>query len=233
MEASEVGFSIPWGSLAGFLPFVLLIAAVFQPALHRVRALLAAAALVGLLHAIFWSQSIGGGLMWGLLLAAALLLLGHRLYASGKVRFSPEEETFLKGPLAKVPRGSARHLLDQGFWLSGEAGDILTREDEPISHLYYMAAGQARVISQGRQVGLCRSGDLIGEVTLFSGEQASATVELAGPARFWCAPADKLRPYLDQHDEVRRALEHGFTAALRAKLRESNRRLAEAGGLRR
>lgn len=229
MATSEIGFSIPWASLAGYLPFVLLTAAIFQPALYRVRALAAAAAALGMLHALLWSGSLAGALMWGLLLASALLLLGHRLRADRDARFSPEEAAFLKGPLAKLPRSSARHLLDQGFWLSGDEGDVLTRENEPISHFYYLAAGDARVISEGRQVGLCRSGDLIGEVTLFSGEQASATVELAGPARFWCAPADKLRAYLAEHEEIRRGLEQGFTAALRAKLRASNRRIADSG----
>ena len=123
----------------------------------------------------------------------------------------------------------ARHFLDQGFWLSGDRGDVLTREDEPVGHLYYLAAGEARVLSHDRQVGTCRAGDLIGEVTVLSGEQASATVFLSGPARFWCAPAKVLRPYLDAHDEVRHSLEQGFATALKSKLRASNRTIAGAG----
>ena len=65
-----------------------------------------------------------------------------------------------------------------------------------------------------RVVVLRESGDLIGEVTVLSGEQASATVILSGSARFWCAPASVLRPYLDTHEEVRHALEQGFAIAL-------------------
>lgn len=86
-------------------------------------------------------------------------------------------------------------------------------------------------MSHGKRVGVCRAGDLIGEVTVLSGEQASATVILDGPARFWCAPAEALRPYLKAHDDVRHALEQGFSASLRAKLRASNERIAEAGGV--
>lgn len=229
MEGNEIGYSVPWGSLAGYLPFVLLVVAIFQPNVLRIRALVGAAALTGLLHALLWSGSIVGAAMWALLLAASALLLGHRIWSSGRARFSPEEEGFLKGPFAKVPRSSVRHLLDQGFWLSGEPGDVLTRETEPISHLYYLAAGEARVLSQGRQVGLCRPGDLIGEVTLFSGEQASATVEITSPSRFWCAPAADLRAYLAQHDETRRGIEAGIAGALRNKLKASNRRMAASG----
>jgi hypothetical protein len=73
--------------------------------------------------------------------------------------------------------------------------------------------------------------DVVREVTVLSGDEASATVVLTGPARFWCAPASVLRPYIQAHDEVRRALEQGFAASLQAKLRQSNERIAEAGGV--
>ncbi len=116
------------------------------------------------------------------------------------------------------------------MWLTGKAGDTLTYEGELVSHLYYLAEGEARVLSMGRQVGLCRAGDLIGELTVLSGENATATVILNTPARFWCAPAEDLRPYVEAHDDIRRAIEHGFATVLKAKLRASNRTIAEAGG---
>jgi CRP-like cAMP-binding protein len=130
----------------------------------------------------------------------------------------------------ELPRSRARHLLDQGVWLTGKEGDVLTRDGEPVDHLYDLAKGEARVISMGSQVGLCRKGDLIGELTVLSGETASANVILNTPARFWCAPADDLRPYVDAHEDIRRAIEHGFATVLKAKLRASNRAIAEAGG---
>ena len=137
----------------------------------------------------------------------------------------------LRGVFSSLPRSRARHLLDQGFWLSGKEGDVLTREEETVTHLYFLAAGEARVMSHGRQVGTCRAGDLIGEVTVLSGDRASATVILNGPARFWCAPATALNPYIQAHDDVRRALEQGFASSLKNKLRQSNERIAEAGGV--
>jgi hypothetical protein len=55
-------------------------------------------------------------------------------------------------------------------------------------------------------------------------------VTLTGPARFWCAPANVLRPYLDAHDAVRHALEHGFAASLQSKLRASNDTIVQNSG---
>ena len=212
------------------LSYVLLVAAMLAPRLDRARLLVGLAALVALGHALLWSGSMVTAAWMGALAAICFTFLGIRLNGNRNVRFSDEEREMVDKLLSGLPRRSARHVLDQGLWLNGEAGDELTREGEPVHHLYYLAQGEARVISMGRQVGLCRAGDLVGEITVLSGERASATVILNGPTRFWCAPAEDLRPYVEAHDDIRRAIEHGFAASLKAKLRASNRTIAEAGG---
>jgi hypothetical protein len=230
METGLAAALSPMGLLAQ-LPFMLLVAAILSTRASRMRMLTAFAALIGVAHALALQGDVIAAFWWGLLLAATLLVIGRRAGENARVRFSDDEEAMLRGVFAALPRGRARHLLDQGLWLTGGDGDVLTREDQAITHLYYIAAGEARVLSHGRQVGTCRPGDLIGEATIMSGDQASATVILAGPARFWCAPADVLRPYLQTHEDVRSALEQGFSNALKAKLRKSNERIADAGGL--
>jgi hypothetical protein len=218
-------------ALVGQLAFLLLVFGVLSQRYSHARALIAIGAFIGLVHSLIISRNDLAAFWWGLLLLATLLVLARRLFENGKTRFTAEEEAMLAGLFSALPRSRARHLLDQGFWLSGGEGDVLTREDEPVGHLYFLAAGEARVISHGRQVGLCRAGDLVGEVTVLSGDRASATVVLSGPARFWCAPADVLRPYLKTHSDVRHALEEGFATSLRSKLRSSNELIAEAGGM--
>ena len=212
--------------LAGQLPMLLLVAAMLASQIDRLRTIVAAAAAMGLAHSLIAADDTVSAIWWGLLLLVCLGALAQRLVESSKARFTAEEERMLAGPLAGLTRSRARHLLDQGFWLTGREGDVLTREEEAVSHLFYLSEGEARVLSHGRQVGVCRAGDLIGEVTVLSGDQASATVILDGPARFWCAPATVLRPYVQAHDDVRVALEQGFTKSLRAKLRASNERVA-------
>lgn len=226
MDWSALAAPLSVDRLVAELPFLLLVLAMLWSGASRIRAAVAVAAAAGLAHALLVAKSPSAAFWWGLLLAVNLALLARRLHLDRRARFTPEEETMAAALLPGLAPARARHLLDQGFWLNGERGDVLTREDEPVGHLYYLAAGEARVMSRGRQVGTCRAGDLIGEVTVLSGERASATVILAGPARFWCAPADMLRAYLDAHEEVRHALEHGFVAALKSKLRASNRTIA-------
>jgi CRP-like cAMP-binding protein len=231
MGAGGIAAALTPEGLFGQLPFALLVAAILSTRAASMRPLIAMAALIGLIHSVAIGGSVIGAIWWGLLLAATLLVIGRRAAENSKVRFTEEEEEMLRGLFSALPRSRARHLLDQGFWLNGHNGDVLTREDEPVTHLYYLAAGEARVTSHGRQVGACRPGDLVGEVTFLSGDQASATVVLASPARFWCAPVTVLKPYMQAHEDVRTALEQGFARSLKAKLRQSNERLAEAGGV--
>lgn len=211
--------------------YVLIGGALLAPSLATVRILIAGAALLWMGAALLHHE-LGIAAMSGALLVLALVMIGRRLWENQSVHFTAEEQAMVGTLFNELPRSRARHLIDQGVWLNGADGDVLTREGEAVGHLYYLAEGEARVLMGGVEVGLCRRGDLIGELTVLSDETASATVVLRGPARFWCALAGDLRPYVEAHEDIRRAIEHGFATVLKAKLRASNRTIAEAAGAR-
>jgi CRP-like cAMP-binding protein len=217
-------------ALLHHLSLALLVAGVLASRTTLMRVLVAIAAAAGLARALIWTGDTATAAWMGLLLAACLFLIGRNLYETRDVRLSAEERALLDSLVAGLSKSRARHLMDQGLWLTGKEGDVLTREGEPVEQLYYIAEGEALVTSGGRRVGMCRAGDLVGELSVLSGEKASATVVLTGPARFWCAPADDLRPYVEANEDIRRAIEHGFATALKAKLRATNRAIAEAAG---
>jgi hypothetical protein len=221
--------SLAWAM--GHLQYLLLVAAMLPARLVRVRIGVAAAAVAGIFASgVFSFQP--WALFWNLLLLLVnLVLLLQFARSNAAVRFTPDEEPMLGALLKGLPRARARHFLDQGFWLTGQADEALIREAEPVTHLFYIADGEARVTSGGKQVGRLMAGDLIGEVTVLSGETASATVTLARASRMWCAPAQTLRLYLDAHHDVRHAVELSFATALRHKLQEMNRAVAQSGGL--
>lgn len=211
------------------LGFLLLAVAVVVRRPIVARSLIGGTAAAWLLRAILLGDRQVA--LWaGLILGLALIVVGRRLWRDSAVRFTPDEQHMMDSLFDGLPRSRARHLVDQGVWISGRAGDTLTREGEPVDHLYYLAEGEARVLCRGVEVGHCGAGDLIGELTVLSGETATATVILTRPSRFWCAPAEDLRPYVETHEDIRRAIEHGFATVLKAKLRASNRTIAEAAG---
>jgi hypothetical protein len=222
-------YGLAWA--AGHLHYMLLVAAMLPARLVQVRIGVSAAAIAGIFaFGVFGFHP--GPLFWSVaLLVVNIVQLLQFVRSNAAVRFTPDEEPMLGALLSGLPRARARHFLDQGLWLTGKQGEALIREGEPVTHLFYLAEGDAVVTSGGRQVGRLGDGDLIGEVTVLSGETASATVTLTRASRMWCAPAQSLRLYLDAHHDVRHAVEQSFNAALRHKLQLMNRAVADAGGL--
>ena len=99
----------------------------------------------------------------------------------------------------------------------------MTREGEPVSHLHWIAEGDAEVIVEASPAGTCGPHAFVGEATLFSGEPATGTVRLRKDSKLWSVEAEVLRAYADAHPEVRQILDHGFTLSLAEKLDAMNR----------
>ncbi len=218
------------GSLVLQLSYAMLVlAAVTSRKLPQL--FLALSAVAALVHAIFWSGDRPAIVWMAMLLGACVVVLGRDAVANRRARFSAEEEPLLAGFLAGVPRHLARHLIDRGVWINGSMGEEITREGVPVERIVFLASGEALVMSDGRQVATCRAGDLIGEATILTGEPATASVVLAGAARFWCMGADELRAYLEVNPELKGWLERSFARAVRIKLHASNRTIAAAGGV--
>ena len=209
------------------LGYALLIAALLARSPQRMRLLIAASAAVGLLRATLLVRDYTTIGWMVLLLGVWLVLQWSGRAGESRARFIDEEEAMRASFLSALPRSAARQFIDQGLWLHGDAGEILTREGEPVAHLYYLLTGEAEVTSGGHKVGTCRAGDLIGEATILSGDAATATVTLTGPATFWCASTTALRLFLDDHDGFRVAIQRSLANAVKDKLRAANRTIAE------
>lgn len=214
---------------ASLVLFVGIFVAVLGALLSRAR--LANHLLLGLAGSLGLAYgSINHGLFGIVVPILILIVAGVQassvLVANKAARFTGEEEAMLSGPLTGLGRAQARRLLDQGLWMDGKAGDVLTREGEQAGQLFFLSAGSAEVHSQGHLVGRIGSGQLIGEATVLGDAPATATVTLAEPSRFWCAPGRTLNAYLAANPDARHALEHGFTISLRDKLEAMNRAAA-------
>lgn len=221
--------------MGGISVMVLLYIAIFAAALAALlaRSRLANHLLLGLAG--------GFGLIYGLsqhglfatilpflILIVAAVQTASLIAANRAARFTAEEDAMLAGPLAGLGRAQARRLLDQGMWMHGRAGDVLTREGERAGQLIFLASGEAMVDAHGRRVGKIGAGQLVGEATVLGNAPAIATVTLSEPSRIWCAQGPALEAYLAANPDARHALEHGFTMSLRDKLEAMNLAAAQA-----
>jgi CRP-like cAMP-binding protein len=213
-------------SLVLQLSYALLIVAMLARTTRHMRLMIAVAGVAILVHAVLRADYAALGWMVLLIGVWLIKLWGDRTEGR-KIRFTPVEEAMRRTYLATLPRGAARQFIDLGLWLRGAEDDVLTNEGEPVTNLYYLVSGEACATIKGREVGLCRPGDLIGEATIVSGDDATATVTLTEPSTFWCASTPTVTRFLDDHEGLRSAIERSFSNAVKDKLRAANLAIAE------
>ncbi|MFS0736222.1 cyclic nucleotide-binding domain-containing protein [Sphingomonas sp. 1P06PA] len=199
---------------------------------HIAGSRVALAVMAIALAALAWADDVpfAGALFLagaGVALFQAALLAIRNL----RLRFNPEEQRMVESAFGTLDRRQARQLIDQGVWLDGKAGEVLTREGEPVGNLFYLADGTAAVSSRGMWIATATAPTLVGEMTVLDQSGATATVSLDGAARMWCVDGPALRRFLKENPDIRMALENSFFGSLIAKLRSSNMKMAEAGGL--
>jgi len=182
-------------------------------------------AIAGIVGAGYAYQAHG---FYAVILPALVALVGGVQAASGLLagraaRFERHEHPLRRGPFKGMNRGKARNLIDQGLWIDASAGDVLVREGETVTHLHWVAEGEAELLVEDELTGSCGPNALVGEAGVFSEEPATGTVRLTKPSKVWSIEAETLRAYADTHPDVRQILDHGFTRSLAEKLDAINR----------
>lgn len=170
---------------------------------------------------------------WPPLLLAALLAAFNALailrMGGGRGTLDSDAERFRSNHLAALSAGQARLLIDQGEWIEPRAGEILTREGQPVDALYFLARGTGAVLVDNAIVGRVGPGDIIGEAVLAGpAATASATVRLAEDhCRLWFIPSQRLAAFLAAQPVIAAELDKATIAALRDKLERANRARSE------
>lgn len=205
----------------GYLAALLLIAAVAVTTLRSIRYLALVAGILGFAH-----FALAGH--WGMTLLAALFVAVNavqtavlRQRARGGAMLEEEVRLFDRLLGIEDPRRQ-RHLRDLMRWRDAEEGEVLMLQDQPDPPLVYVARGMARVEFDGREVGMCGPGEFLGEMSLVSGQTASATVIVAERARVATFDRDALAHYARAVPEVDTALTHALNRGLAAKVRRMN-----------
>ena len=187
-------------------------------------------AVAGVIGAGYAYQAHG---FYAVVLPTLVALIGGVQAASGLIAgrtalFERHEQPLRRGLLAGMDRAKARTLIDQGLWIDASAGDVLTREGKPVTHLHWIAEGAAEVLVNDATTANLDAGALVGDANIFTEERATGTVRLTSDSKLWSIEAEALRAYADTHPDVRQILDHGFTRSLAEKLDAVNRADANA-----
>jgi CRP-like cAMP-binding protein len=130
--------------------------------------------------------------------------------------------------LALLSTGDRRDLEAIARRAAAERGEVLLARGEPADRVLILAAGRVKVsvtTPTGREAVLTFRGPgaLLGDQALVDKSPRSATVVAVEPVEFFIVAASAFRGYLAAHPDVALAM----LAVLSARLRESDRRLAE------
>jgi CRP-like cAMP-binding protein len=165
------------------------------------------------------------GVGWELLfISANAYQMAVLAWQARSVKFSDEEFLFCQNALPLVPPMLARQFINIGAWQDMPEGSELTRQDEPVEKLTYVAAGTIDVVVHDHTIAQCETGDFIGELGILSGKPATATTVATSPVRALVFERDKLFRHLRRRPDLKLALQAAFKDNLRSKLSLANER---------
>lgn len=139
-----------------------------------------------------------------------------------------EERALIAEVLAIEEPAKQRRLRDVITWRDADTGEVLMRQGQIAPPLIYVATGQIAVEHEGLPVGTCGPDDFLGEMSLVTGQGASATVKVAMPARLAVFDRDALVRLMDAMPELARAFDRRLNQGLADKIQRMNR--ASSGG---
>jgi hypothetical protein len=196
-------------------------------ALTRIVALIGAA--IALVLAAAYAGDPVGVFWWAVL---AIVIVVRMLVSRGRGfggHLNAEEQLFHDRVVPVLSVSQARQLLAVGRWRDVVAGTTLTRAGAPVSELCFVTRGQVDILVDGRRVGECGAGEMVGEVGISTGEPATATAICATPVRYLAFEATRLYRLLDSHVHLQDAVELAVERSLREKLNRSNVAAAHSG----
>jgi hypothetical protein len=210
------------GLLVHNVAMLLILAAVAMPTIGAVRWFALIAGIVGAVGAAVVASD-AGNLAWWVVIAlvalARLILarswrLGHAL--------TKEEELFHRSVVPDLGAGRVRRLLTAAQWREVVPGTVLTRTGQPVPELCFLTRGSVDIVIDGKKVGVCGPGMLVGEAGLSTGDPATADAICATAVRYLGFDTTRLYRLLDDHTDLQDAVELAIERSLRDKLVRSN-----------
>ncbi len=214
------------GSIAALVAGVLLVAAFAMPSMRGLRILALLAGLVALVGAIALdANGLTLALVAAFVVANAVQLLLLVLRARSH-RLSTEERELLEGVLEVQDPDHQRRLLGLVRWRDARPDEVLMQQGEARPPLIYIASGAAAIEHEGTIVGVCGAGDFLGEMSLLTGENASATVRVTNHVRLARFDRDGLAQFTQGVPELKRAFDAALNRGMAAKILRMNKAAA-------
>jgi CRP-like cAMP-binding protein len=166
--------------------------------------------------------------LWATALALAnagqLFRLAHRNRRSD---MTAEQRDLIESVLQVHDPEQKRELLGVIAWRDAKLSEVLMWQGQKAPPLIYLVSGQVTIEQDGVELGVCETGDFIGEMSLISGQRATATVTVVQAARIAVFDREHLLRLTAQIPSMARALDQTFNRGLTEKIQRMNKSRAE------
>jgi CRP-like cAMP-binding protein len=209
-----------WNDLLGNVSYLLIACSYLVTNMLWLRVL----AIIGLATESLYFCVVGTGSLWVAIGWSVVFLvinasqLARLLREMRATRLSDDERFLKEGTLASLSLLSFRRLMDAGQWQLGTAGQALTVQQADVTQLRVLTHGLAQVQVDGRTVAHIHPGGIVGEMSLLTGEPASATVTLSTDARYFQIDGAALKGLLAEHEDLQAQFHRALGNELSAKV---------------
>jgi CRP-like cAMP-binding protein len=204
------------------LTCALLVAAMLMNTLRTLRMFALAAGLSAVLY-FELSRQPGFTLIWAsLFVLANAAQLARLVHGSRLSKMRPEERALLEDILRVDDPAQQRRLIGLLNWRDADVGTVLIRQGQPHPPLIYVASGAAGIELDGQLVGVCGAGDFLGDISIATGQPASAAVVVSNPMRIAVVDRAALAQLAQAAPEIGAAFDAALNRGLAAKVLRMN-----------
>ncbi len=204
--------------LVGNIEYILLVISMMMTNMLWLRLLAIASGVAGFIYSTWWLHD-PVGVFWEtvftLVNVVQILIIKYRNVTA---RFSPDDRDFYERIFPQLEPHQMRRLLKTGHWRTAPAGTELTRQGEVVSHLCFLNTGSVEVQVNGATVGTCPPKSLIGEISIASGQPATATVAAQNEIHYLALERHALHKLMRAEAEIAHAVERSLRRNLETTL---------------
>lgn len=202
----------------GHLTYLLLVISMMMRDMVWLRTIAIGSAVLKIIYRL-WFVPDPVAVFWeSLFIAVNVGQLVLLWWLNARLQFTEHERQFISATCPKVSAHRARKLLKCGEWVSVGAGTVLTRQNEPVEKLIFIAQGSVEIARDGEVVAVCNNGDYLGEMSFITGKPATATATTLADTVYFAMDRDRTRDLMKSDIELRHGIEHSFNRNLVEKL---------------
>jgi hypothetical protein len=204
--------------LVGNIEYILLVISMMMTRMVWLRSLAIASGVAGFIYSAWWLHD-PVGVFWEtvftLVNVVQLALIKYRNFAA---RFSADDRDFYDRIFPQLEPHQMHRLLKTGRWLTGPTGTKLTQQGEVVPHLCYLFSGTLEVLVHDTPVGACDPKSLIGEISIASGQPATATVVARDEIHYLALEREALHKLMKADADIAHAVERSLRRNLETTL---------------